>query len=224
MKRSLIMASLMILTTCSYVVAKGAGNRPYVAAFENQSSFYARCMPAKKIGSEGTTQIMRIRKEGDEVIATYVWYNRNGLVLGWSPKAGKVAVMRVREDEGLLADKQIEFSFYLGDQFLRSYTTHDLVKLGAKMERDWRANENGFDASSKRAAYSVEGCKQAWNTNDYYFSVKLNEAQTLNFDILTGKLCRVEKNGSKQRLVPADGSENIGNSKNAEPTDAPDKE
>ena len=76
--------------------------------------------------------------------------------MGWSPKAGKVAVMRMRQDEDLPVEKQIEFSFYLGDQFLRSYTTADLVKLGAKVELDANAVEAGLDASSKRAVYRVE--------------------------------------------------------------------
>ena len=217
MRRFPMTATLLIVATCSHAAAKIAGNQPYVATFEEQSPFYARCIPANDAGSEGTTQILRLRPEKDEVLTTYVWFNRNGIVMGWSPKAGKVAVMRVRQDEGLPAEKQIEFSFYLGDQFLRSYTTEDLVKLGAKIDRDGVALERGFGVSSRRAVYHVEGCRQAWNTNDYYFSVRLDETQTLDFDILTGKLCRVEKDGSRQRLVPADRSDDIGNSRNAEP-------
>lgn len=175
MRRSLMTAILLIVATCGYATAKSAGNRPYVAAFDEQSGFYARCIPAKNTGSAGTTQIMCLRPEGDELITTYTWYNRNGIVMGWSPKAGKVAVMRVRQDEGLAVEKQIEFSFYLGEQLLRSYTTADLVKLGATVERDANAIEGGLGSSSKRAVYRVEGCKQAWNTNDYYFSVRLDE-------------------------------------------------
>jgi hypothetical protein len=217
-----LLVLFVVATVFGAAWAKSAGNRVYVVAFEGQSPFYARCIPDESKGSKGTSQIMRARREGDEVITTHAWYNRNGLVLGRSPKVGKVAVMRVKQDEGLPKGKQIEFSFYLGDQFLRSYTTADLVKLGAKLERDANARERGLN--SKRAAYHVEGCKQAWNTNDYYFSVRLNESHTLNFNILTGKLCRVKKDGSKQRLVPVDGSESIGNSKNAEQKNAPDKE
>jgi hypothetical protein len=40
-----------------------------------------------------------------------------------------------------------------------------------------------------------------WNTNDYYFSVRLDETQALSFDILTGRLWRIEKDGSTQRLM-----------------------
>lgn len=196
MQRTLLTACLVMTTACGYVNAKGAGNRPYIAAFEEQSSFYARCIPAATTGNEGTTQILRLRPEGDEVTATYAWYNRNGIVLAWSPKAGKVAVMRLRQDEGLPTEKQIEFSFYLGDQLLRSYTTTDLVKLGAKLERDWRAFEKDDSAPiSERAAYRVEGCKQVPGSNDYYFSVRLDDAHTLSFDILTGELSKMEKAG-----------------------------
>jgi hypothetical protein len=209
-------ALVLSVATCGFAATKSAGNRPYVATFAEQSPFFARCLPAKTRGNEGTTQILRLRAEGDEVVATYAWYNANGIVMGWSPKAGKVAVMRVRQDEGLSQEKQIEFSFYLGDQLLRSYKTEDLVNLGAKVERDAHAIERGLGAASKRAVYRVEGCKQAWNTNDYYFSVRLDDAQTLSFDIITGRLCRVEKDGTKERLVPVD-NDKVTNEKAAEP-------
>ena len=219
MIKTLTAVILLTLGISDLALAKNAGNRPYVAAFDGQSSFYARCIPAKITGSEGTTQVFRVRPEGDEVVATFAWYNRDGLVMGWSPKAGKVAVMRVRQDAGLPVERQIEFSFYLGDQWLQSYTTEDLVKLGAKVELDRMAVEDGLGVSSKRAAYRVEGCKQAWNTNDYYFSIRLNETQTLSFDILTGGLCRVERDGNKQRLVPVEETKTTNENK-AEPSAA----
>ncbi|NQU09265.1 hypothetical protein HQ590_00620, partial [bacterium] len=119
MRASLLSAMLLMVATCDHAAAMRASNRPYVGAFDEQSPFYAKCIPDKSRGSEGTTQILRLRPEGDQVIATYAWYNRKGIVMGWSPKAGKVAVMRVRQDEGFAVEKQIEFRFYLGDQFLR---------------------------------------------------------------------------------------------------------
>lgn len=201
MRASVAAVILMLMAFGSSGPAKSGGNGPYVVAFEEQSPFYARCLPDEKRGSKGTTQIVCVRTTGDEVITTYSWYNRNGLVLGWSPKAGKVAVMRVRQDEGLLPEKQIEFSFYLGEQHLQSFTTADLVKLGAKLRRDVAAFESGLDVSSKRAEYRAEGCKQVRGTNDYYFLVRLDDTRTLSFDILTGKLCRIEEDGSKQRVV-----------------------
>jgi hypothetical protein len=207
MKRFLVVVAFMMVATCVHAAAKSDINRPYVAIMDGLSRFYARCIPDlknNKMGSEGITQILRIQAEGDQVIATYAWYNRHGLVMGWSPIAGKVAVMRLRQEQGLATEKQIEFSFYLGDQFLRSYTTADIIKLGGKLERDEWAFEDGLGASSKRAAYHVEGCKQVWNTNDYYFSIRLSESQTLSFNILTGKVCQVEKDGDRERLVIVD--------------------
>lgn len=112
--------------------------------------------------------------------------------------------MRVRQDEGLLPEKQIEFSFYLGEQHLQSFTTADLVKLGAKLRWDVSAFENGLDVSSKRAGYRTEGCRQVQGTNDYYFMVRLDDIRTLSFDIVTGNLCGIEPDGSKQRLVPVE--------------------
>jgi hypothetical protein len=53
------------------------------------------------------------------------------------------------------------------------------------------------------------------NTNDYYFSVNLDETRTVALDILTGNLYRIENDGSKkQRLVRSD---SIRNNQNAEP-------
>ena len=71
----------LMVTLCGHVAAKSAGNRSYVAAFAEQSPFYARCIPNKANGNEGSTQVLRIRPEGDEVIATFSWYNQNGIVM-----------------------------------------------------------------------------------------------------------------------------------------------
>jgi hypothetical protein len=215
MRSCIVVSVVLTLALCGYAVAKSAGNFPYAVTFAEYSPFYARCIPSKANGNEGSTQILRVRPEGDEVVATFPWYNRNGVEMGWSPKAGKVAVMRIRQDEGLASDKQIEFSFYLGEQLLRSYTTDDLAKLGAKVDRDANAVERDLGLDSKRAVYRVEGCKQVWKTNDYYFNIRLDETRTLSFDIITGKLVRLEKDDSKQRLVPVD--EDNTKDKRAEP-------
>lgn len=201
----------LVLASCGCANAKVTGNRPYVATFrEPLGPFYARCLPAKPKGNDGTTQILVLRPEGDKVVTTYSWYNAGGIEMGWSPTAGKVAVMRLRQDSGLPAEKQTELSFYLGDRLLRSYTTADLAKLGAKVERDAYAIESGFGVASTRAAYDVEGCEQAWSSNDYYFKVRLDNKKALNFDILTGKLCRVERLDNHERLVPEEGAGSIG--------------
>jgi hypothetical protein len=211
---------VLVLASCGCADAKDAGNPPYVATLrEPLGPFYARCLPAKSKGNDGTTQILLLRPEGDTVITTYSWYNAGGIEMGWSPKAGKIAVMRLRQDSGLPAQKQTELSFYLGDRLLWSYTTADLAKLGAKVKRDVYAIESGFGVASTRAAYDVEGCVQAWSSNDYYFKVRLDDKNTLNFDILTGKLCRVERVDNHERLVPEEGAESIGTGGSVEQKD-----
>ena len=207
MRESMVAVILMAMALGGSVTSKSRGNGAYVAAFADLSPFYARCIPEEGRGSAGTTQVLRVRAQGDELVTAYPWFNKNGLVLGWSPKAGRVAVMRVRQDEGLPLEEQVEFSFYLGDELLQSYTTTDLVKLGATVGRDMAAFEGGLSIDSKRARYRVEGCKQVQGTNDYYFLASLDETRTLSFDVLTGKLCLIEKDGNKQRLVPADSTE-----------------
>ena len=207
MMRKSLSAIIVVSLLCAYpVFAKSAGNRPYVVAFsEVGAPFYARCIPDEPYGSKGVTQILRVKKEGDEVVTSYAWFNRNGLVLGWSPIAGKVAVMRVRQDEGLPPEKQVEFSFYLGEKLLRSWTTADLTRLGAGTGTGKMST--GGHKRGPRAVYHVEGCIQAHNTNDYYFSVRLNEKTVLAFDVLTGGLVRVErdeKDPAKERLVPVE--------------------
>ena len=44
----------------------------------------------------------------------YEWYSAAGLVLAWSPIAGKVGVMRLKQNTGKEPNDQIEFSFYIG--------------------------------------------------------------------------------------------------------------
>lgn len=190
---------LTVIGSSSAMAKAFAWDHAYVTTMGEQGAFYARCIPEEKKGGKGITQIFLVKKEGDELVTTYDWYNRSGLVLGWSPKAGKVAVMRIRQEDGLPPEKQIELSFYLGDKLLKSYTTTDLIKLGAIL------NQTDIDTSVadtlKHVQYHDEGCKQVPNTNDYYFQVRLNESKTLCFDILTGKLCRIEGSGVEWRMV-----------------------
>jgi hypothetical protein len=201
-----------ILGSALLALGKDGGNGAYVVGFPGGASIYARCVPEEVKGSKGVTQVLRVRKEGDEILASYDWYNRQ-IFLGWSPTAGKVAVLRVAQDAGLAPDKQIELSFYLGNDLVKSYTTADLVKLGARLDYDGIAAERGItavDGPPKRAQYLVESCEQVWNTNDYYFRVKVNPSDVtpriLKFDIVTGKVCRVERveGENKERMIFAE--------------------
>jgi len=107
------------------------------------------------------------------------------------------SVMRFRQDEGKEFDKQIELSFYLGGKLLKSYTTADLVKLGARTAR------SSADLGP-RAIYKPIECRQVPNTNDYYFAIDLENGTTLRFNVLNGKLCRLVED--KQTVTRPNGS------------------
>jgi hypothetical protein len=117
------------------------------------------------------------------VVERHAWYAPGGLHLGWSPIAGKVAAMAVGGDATKDADKRVEFTFYIGAERLTTYTTADLLALGATLGR-------GADEDVRRADVRIVGCEQIQNTNDYVFRVVLHTNQgekTIDFDILTGK-------------------------------------
>lgn len=187
----------VILFYSNSAEAKRAGNRPYVQAFPDGGIFYARCLPDENEGDKGTTEILRVHKDGDKSIDKYEWYNKYGLHLGWSPIVGKVAVMRFRQDEGKEFDKQIELSFYIGGKLLKSYTTADLVKLGARTAR------SSADLGP-RALYKPIACKQVPSTNDYYFGIDFGNGTILRFNVLNGKLCRLVE--EKQTVTRPNGS------------------
>src|SRR5262245_17621253 len=113
---------------------KEAGNRPYVQSGPS-GVFYARCIPETNKGPAGVTEVYRVRKEGDQLVDRYDWYTKHGVILGWSPIAGKVALLAIRKDEPTAADKQVEISIYLGGKLLKSWTTAEFQALGAKVER-----------------------------------------------------------------------------------------
>ena len=100
MRLSPFLCAVIVVLFARSAEAKDSGNLPYVQAFPHGGPFYARCVPDEVEGSEGITQILRVRRGGDELLHTYNWYNKRGIFLAWSPKAGKVAVMRVRQDAG----------------------------------------------------------------------------------------------------------------------------
>ena len=156
-----------------------AGNCPYVQSGPD-GVFYARCIPRETRGSGGFTDIYKVQKDHDELVDHYDWFTKHGVVLGWSPIAGKVAVMAIRKDAPSPPDQQIEFSFYLGGKLLKSWTTADLNRLGAEVSPSFYGGE--------RAVFQVLGCEQVPRTNEYIFSIKIAKDNKVSFDILTGDL------------------------------------
>ena len=141
--------------------------------------FYARCIPTAKEGAAGRTEIYRVHEDRDELLDRYDLYPR-AVVLGWSPIAGKVAVMSVVQEEAKDWKQQEEFRFSIGGKLLKRYTSADLLALGA--------DEQVGRPGGQRAAYRVGECEQVPGTNDYDFVVEIKGGAKLRFDILTGEL------------------------------------
>lgn len=141
--------------------------------------FYARCVPDEAEGTRGTTKVYRVGKQRDDLVDGYDWYVRPGVVLGWSPIAGKVAIMALGGPPAPGSDTPPELSFHLGGERLASYTAVDLKEWGAEI---MRRNSSG----EERADFKVVGCEQVPGTNDYRFVIEI-KGNPLSFDILTGK-------------------------------------
>lgn len=143
--------------------------------------FYARGTPTAADGSSGHTEIYRVRADGDQLIDRYAWYAPGRVTLGWSPTAGKIAVLSVMASErGAGWRKQEELRFSLGGAHLASWTNEQLLALGAA--------EVHSSHGGSHADYRVIGCEQVLGTNEYDFVVEIAGGKRLRFDILTGKL------------------------------------
>jgi hypothetical protein len=178
--------------------AKAAVNRPYVECMKG-GAFYARCIPTGKFDSAGSTDIYRVGMEKDERVAHYDWYSRDGLVLGWSPIAGKVAVMARQGEAADALERQIELSFYLRFKLLKAWSTADLQKLGATV--DWIKVERPM---TRWAEFQLAGWEQIDNSNEYVFSVQFTGGKKVSFDILTGEVYRPHHLTQEQAKALAD--------------------
>jgi len=87
--------------------------------------------------------------------------------------------MALQKDTATTPEQQIEFAFYLGGKALRQWTTADLARLGATVDYSLYGG--------KRADYSILGCKQIPNTNEYTFVILIGDKE-IAFDILTGDI------------------------------------
>ncbi len=198
-----LLALLMALGLCTSSAsdrsaAKAAFNRPYVACIKG-GVFYARCIPSGKSDSTGFTDLYRVGMEKDERVAHYDWYSREGLVLGWSPIAGEVAIMARRNEPADSPDKQIELSFYLGGKHLRSWTTAELQTLGATV--GWVKEHEPL---TRRAELQLGDWEQIDNSNEYIFTVRFAGGKKASFDILTGEVYRPHKLTQEQAKALAD--------------------
>jgi len=164
------------------VASKPVPNRAYVQSGPD-GVFYARCIPEENTGTKGTTNIFRVAIDEDVLVDSYDWYSPRTVLLGWSPIAGKVAVMSMQE-ERVPNDDSVQFSFHLGGQLLRAYTTEDLRGLGIKIPKI---------AKRPYFAYRAIGCEQVpGEANVYVFSIKGSNNKKYSFDITTGELVSVD--------------------------------
>ena len=186
MKHFFIVLFITFCTVSSSFASERLPNRPYVQSMDG-GIFYARCIPAEKEGSKGTTTIYRVEAEADEKLDVYDWYAPEGVILGWSPIVGKVAVMALQGRYNL-KDNQVVFSFHIGGQHLHSYTAKNLKEMGVRLSPTSAGMQLEYIASS------VE--QMPLGTNEYVFVVDVNKGPILQkptteklfFDILTGKI------------------------------------
>ena len=185
MRRSVtvVASSFLALAACPAAAraSKPVPNFAYVQSGPG-GVFYARCVPAEAQGARGATRIYRVGKDRDELLDTYGWYAKEGVVLAWSPIAGKVAAMALGGGGGGPAaaaepGERVELGFYLGGAFLNAYTTKDLKAWGADA---WHRGGGG------RALFRVLGQEQIPGTNEYLFCIEI-KGKKFCFDVLTGK-------------------------------------
>jgi hypothetical protein len=174
----------------STAAAKEAGPRAYVQSGPD-GVFYARCVPPAGEGKAGHTDVYQVWGETDKLVDRYDWFARDGVVLGWSPIKGEVAVLAAVGGRGAVGDRaaaagpaddwrqQEELRFYSAGRHLKTYTSGDLVALGADevMSTGPRRHHAGF---------RLAGCEQVPGTNEYDFLVDVGAGKVLRFDITTG--------------------------------------
>jgi hypothetical protein len=161
--------------------AKAVGQRAYVQSGPD-GVFYARCVPPTD-GRAAHTDVYRVEGETDKLVDRYDWFAQAGLVLGWSPIKGEVAVMAAMEGTVVDADwrRQEELHLSMGGKQVKSYTSGDLIALGA--------DEVVSTAPRRRhAGFRMLGCEQVPLTNEYDFVVEVGQGKRLRFDITTGEL------------------------------------
>lgn len=167
---------MMLLAVFAAVDAnacKRSGNRANVTAMD-EGIFYARSVPATIAGIEGKTDIYKVGNSEDERIDSYNWFNRNKLVLAWSPKTGQVAILKYDPEN---AEAALEF--YMGGKFLKRYSLAALKGLGIKTINTYCALQLDL---------KILGQEQMPNTNDYVFKIDFGSSSIKMFDITTGEL------------------------------------
>ena len=172
-KIAILIILLAALITAEASACTRGANRPNVTAMD-EGIFYARSVPAFSTGFEGSTDIYLVDMNGDKKIDSYNWFNRNQLVLAWSPIVGKVAVLRYDPE-----NEDAAVAFYIGGNLLKSYSHSELKKLGLRSIDKY---------CGVRLGLKILGQEQIPNTNDYVFKIEFESSGIRMFDITTGEL------------------------------------
>lgn len=178
LSKFLLILSVVLLFAVPTLAKKRAGQAPMVLSGLD-GRFYARCIPTAEGGGKGKTTIFRVEDPKDIVVDSYDFYPQHGMWLGWSPKAGKVAVMTRLVEQNPDPKKQVELDFYLGGKKLASWTTDQIWNMGATKKLDM--------IGGNCADVEVMGCEQIPGTNDYDFVLRTQKKTFIRFDILTGQ-------------------------------------
>jgi len=165
-------------------------NRPTVqSAFSG--TYYVRSVPSSDYGTEGKTQVFKVRSNGDELVDEYPVYMRGELYLGWDPSAGKWCLVHL-EPERITSNNDVEklgkvsrLAFYMGGKEIMAYTGKDLEEMGLKRKVEALVYR-------QQGQFMVHGIQQVPGTNRYAFVIektteKRNDTETISLDITTGR-------------------------------------
>lgn len=179
------------LLTTGFKMAGRGENWPTVqSAFGGTS--YVRSIPSSDYGTEGKTQVFRVKSNGDELVDEYPLYMRGELYLGWSPITGKWCLVHL-EPERITSNNDFEkvgklsrLAFYMGGKDIIAYAGKDLEKMGLKKKVQTLVYR-------RPGQFMVHGIQQVPGTNHYVFVIertaeKGNGTETISLDITTGKV------------------------------------
>jgi hypothetical protein len=186
----LTIATACVFLTTGFKMSGRGENRPTVqSAFDG--TYYVRSVPSSDYGTEGKTQVFKVRTNGDELVDEYPVYMRGELYLGWDPIAGKWCLVHL-EPERITSNNDFEklgkvsrLAFYMGGKEIMAYTGKELAEMGLKQKVQTLVYR-------QRGQFMVHGIQQVPGTNHYVFVIektteKGNGIDTISLDITTGK-------------------------------------
>jgi hypothetical protein len=135
----LTIATACVFLTTGFKMSGRGENRPTVqSAFDG--TYYVRSVPSSDYGTEGKTQVFKVRSNGDELVDEYPVYMRGELYLGWDPIAGKWCLVHL-EPERISSNNDFEklgkvsrLAFYMGGKEIMAYTGKELAEMGLKQK------------------------------------------------------------------------------------------